>query len=100
MIVARRDGRVVGYLVSSPYSAHADVAVVRAMLRAYPGSPGAYNYGPVCVAKSERGRGLAGAMFRALRERLPDRQGISFIRHDNTASLKAHKTMGMQQVAE
>ena len=68
--------------------------------KVYPGTPDAYNYGPICVAESERGRGLAGAMFAELRARLPDREGVAFIRRDNTTSLLAHKKMGMQEVAE
>jgi L-amino acid N-acyltransferase YncA len=100
IIVARREKRVVGYLVSTPLAAQTHSPIIQAMLRAFPGSPGAYNYGPVCVAETERGRGLAGAMFQALRERLPARQGVTFIRRDNAVSLKVHSKMGMQEVAE
>jgi hypothetical protein len=39
-------------------------------------------------------------MFQALRERLPARQGVTFIRRDNAVSLKVHIRMGMQEVAE
>src|SRR5919202_7078760 len=83
VIVARRSGHVVGYLVSSSRAANAGVPVVEAMLRAYPGAPGAYIYGPICVAASERGRGLAGVMFTALRSRLLGREGVLFIRRSN-----------------
>jgi L-amino acid N-acyltransferase YncA len=100
IIVARSEGRVVGYVVSTPLTAQAHDPIVQAMLRAYPGSPGAYNYGPICVAESERGRGLAGAMFQSLRLRLPAREGFTFIRRDNSVSLKVHTKMGMQEVAE
>jgi L-amino acid N-acyltransferase YncA len=100
VLVARRDGRLVGYLVSSPLTAHADVPVVQAMLRAYRGTSDAYVYGPICVDETERGRGLAGAMFAALRARLPGREGVLFIRRDNAASLRAHARMGMREVAE
>ena len=99
VIVARRNGRVVGYLVSSPVAAHAGVPVVQAMLRAYRGAPDAYVYGPICVEEAERGRGLAGAMVAALRAELPGREGILFIRRDNAASLRAHEKMGMREVA-
>ena len=99
VIVARRDDRVVGYLVSSPFSAHARVPIVQAMLRAYHGSSGGYLYGPICVAESDRGQGLARALFAVLRAQLPGREGIAFIRRDNAASLKAHRKMGMQEVA-
>ena len=100
VVVARREGRVVGYLVSSPLSANAGVPVVRAMLAAYRGAPGAYVYRPICVEEGERGRGLAGAMFAALRARLPGREGVLFIRRDNIASLRAHARMGMREVAQ
>ena len=72
VIVARHAGRVVGYLVSSPIEANADVAIVRVMLRAYRGASDAYVYGPICVEEAERGRGIAGRMFARLRMLLPD----------------------------
>ena len=100
VIVARKEGRVVGYLISASRQAYAGVPVVEAMLRAYPGAaPDAYVYGPVCVAEEARGRGLAAAMFAALRARLPGREGVLFIRRDNAASLRAHERMGMREVA-
>ena len=86
LIVAERGGQVLGYLVSAPFSALAQVPIVQAMLRAYPGSAGSYLYGPICVVEVERGRGIALAMFSALRQLLPGREGIAFIRRDNAAS--------------
>lgn len=100
IIVARRGGCVVGYLVAASRAAVAAVPVIAAMLRAYPGADDAYVYGPVCVAEEERGQGLAAAMFAELRTALPGREGILLIRSDNVASLRAHGRMGMRQVAE
>ena len=100
IIVARKGGQVVGYLVSSSKAAQGQVPTIQATLRAYPGAPDSYLYGPVCVAESERGRGLAGMMLSALRARLPGREGITFIRRDNVHSLRAHSKMGMREVAE
>ncbi len=100
VIVARRAGRVVGYVVSTPLATQAHDPIIQAMLRAYPVSPGTYIYGPICVAQGERGRGLAGAMVAALRQRLPAREGFTFIRGDNTVSLEVHSRLGMRQVAE
>jgi L-amino acid N-acyltransferase YncA len=99
VVVARNNGQVVGYVVSTPLTAQAHVAIIQAMLRAYPGSSDAYNYGPICVAESHRGRGLALAMFEALKARLPGREGFTFIRRDNAASLNVHAKMGMREVA-
>ena len=75
-------------------AAQAHEPIIQDMLRAYPGSPGAYNYGPICVADSHRGRGLALAMFEVLRARLPGREGFTFIRRDNAASIKVHASNG------
>jgi L-amino acid N-acyltransferase YncA len=100
VIVARRNDSISGYLVFSTFAAQAHVPLVQAMLKAYPGTPNAYNYGPICVAENERGRGLAGKMFAALKARLPGREGIAFIRRDNKTSILAHMKMGMTEVAE
>ncbi|HEY4260273.1 MAG TPA: GNAT family N-acetyltransferase [Schlesneria sp.] len=98
LIVARRDGRIVGFLMTGSRAMAADVPMVNAMLAAYPGTSDAYVYGPICVAAEERGNGLAQAMFAELRRCLPGREGILFIRRDNVASLRAHQKMGMNEV--
>ena len=99
LIVARRDGRVAGYLMTSTREMNADVPVIKAMLAAYPGTADAYVYGPICVEAEARGKGLAQAMFSELRRLVPMREGILFIRRDNPASLRAHEKMGMREVA-
>jgi predicted N-acetyltransferase YhbS len=99
-MVARKHGRVIGYVLSSPLAMHAHLPIINAMQRAYQGSAGAYLYGPICVAENERGHGLAGRLFAALRKQLPQREGILFIRRDNASSLRAHLKMGMHEVAE
>ena len=99
IVVARRDGHIAGYVISGELSAQAHVPVVQAMLRAYTPRPDTYLYGPICVPQSERGQGLAGALFDALRARFPGRDSITFIRRDNAVSRKAHAKMGMTEVA-
>jgi predicted GNAT superfamily acetyltransferase len=99
IVVARRDGKIAGYAVSGELSAQADVPVVHAMLKAYPSAPNSYFYGPICVAESDRGQGLAGALFEAVRARFPGRDSITFIRGDNQVSRRAHAKMGMTEVA-
>jgi predicted GNAT family acetyltransferase len=76
------------------------VPIIAAMLGAYPGSADAYVYGPVAVDASERGRGLTGRLFLELKRLLPGREGILFIRADNTASLRAHEKLGVIQHGE
>jgi predicted GNAT superfamily acetyltransferase len=99
IMVARRDGKIAGYVISGELSAQAHVPVIQAMLRAYAPPPNTYLYGPICVAQSERGQGLAGALFDALQARLPGRDSITFIRGDNPVSRRAHAKMGMTEVA-
>jgi L-amino acid N-acyltransferase YncA len=99
LIVARRNGRIIGFLMTSTRAMNTDIPIIRAMLDAYPGTGDAYVYGPICVDGEERGKQLAQAMFAELRRLLPEREGILFIRRDNTASLAAHHKMGMREVA-
>ena len=95
LIVARRGDAVVGYLLAASIATVGNVPIIRAMLSAYAGGPGAYVYGPIVVAGAERGRGLAQHLFESLRTRLRGREGILFIRADNSASLRAHEKMGV-----
>jgi predicted GNAT superfamily acetyltransferase len=97
-IVAKRDGRIVGFLLTADKAAPDLPPVVRAMVSAYPGDNDAYIYGPICVAASERGGGVMAAMVAELKRLLPGREGILFIRRDNTASLRAHAKLGMREV--
>jgi L-amino acid N-acyltransferase YncA len=100
IIVARKSGQIVGYLVSSSKAAQAHVPIVEATLRAYPGCADAYIYGPICVAETERGQNVPAALMAALHERVPGREGITFIRRDNLRSMRAHAKIGMREVAE
>jgi len=98
LIVARRGGAVVGFLMTGERESSRAVPILRSMLEAYPGADDAYVYGPVCVAAELRGRRLVQAMFAELQRCLPKREGILFVRRDNAASLRAHARMGMREV--
>ncbi|WP_123416893.1 GNAT family N-acetyltransferase [Pseudomonas brassicacearum] len=98
LIVARRDGRVTGFLMTTSREMNADLSIVQAMFTAYHGTPDAYVYGPICVGEDERGKGLAQKMFADLRRLEPGREGVLFIRKDNEPSLRAHLKMGMREV--
>jgi len=99
LLVARREGRIVGYLMSFSLSAQtAAIPIVKGMLEVYSGGPNIYVYGPICIAEDERGHGLAAALFAELCARIPSRECVTFIRADNVASLRAHTKMGMRVV--
>jgi predicted GNAT superfamily acetyltransferase len=99
IVVARRDRRIVGYVVSSSLADQSADPILDGMLQTYPGAPGSYVYGPICVAESERGKGVARAMVDALKARLPGREGFTFIRADNAVSRRVHAGMGMREAA-
>ena len=99
IIVAHKGDHLIGYAVSSPLTAQSDDPILHAMLAVHPGSPGCYVYGPICVAGSERGNGVARAMFEALRALLPGREGFTFIRADNAVSRQVHAGLGLREAA-
>jgi L-amino acid N-acyltransferase YncA len=100
IVVARRNGRLVGYLVSSPPASTQHLPLPKAKQRAYPGGRGAYNSGPLCIAQNERGRGLIAKLFKTQRSLLAGREGIAFIRRDNAASRAVHARYGFREVAQ
>jgi L-amino acid N-acyltransferase YncA len=98
VVVARRDGKVVGYVLGTSLAAKAHVAIIQTMLRAFPAQPDCYLHGPVCVAETERGKGLAVALFKELQAHMSGRSAMTFIRADNAPSLRAHRKMGMRDL--
>jgi len=100
VMVARRNGRLVGYALSSTFLSQAHVPIIQAMLRSHAIPPGACLCGPVCVAQCARGRGIAGRLFAALCGQLPGRPAVTFIRTDNIPSRRAHAKMGLCEAAE
>ena len=100
IVVARRDRVVVGYALATSIAAKLRVGIVQTMLHAFPAPPNCYLYGPVCVAESERGNGLAGMMYQEMRKRLPGRTAMSFVRSDNMPSLRANRKMGKRELGE
>ena len=100
LLVARRAGNVVGFLVCSTAELVGHIPIILAMLDSYPArARDAYVYGPVCIDAAERGKGLAQLLFAELRRLLPGREGVLFIRRDNEASIKSHRKMGMREVS-
>ncbi|MBD2732037.1 GNAT family N-acetyltransferase [Nostoc sp. FACHB-892] len=98
-VVARKDGQVIGFLLSWS-KATANLPIIKVMLQAYAGTKDAYLYGPICVDETMRGQGIAAKMFANLKDFLPDREGILFIKANNKASLQAHQKMGMCKMVE
>jgi predicted N-acetyltransferase YhbS len=98
LIVCRSNGVVVGYVLGTSLAANVHIAIIQVMLRTFPAPRDCYLYGPVCVAESERGNGLAGAMFKELQAHIGKRPAMAFVRVDNIVSRQAHRRMGMQEL--
>jgi predicted GNAT superfamily acetyltransferase len=98
VVVARRGGKVVGYVLGTSLAAKAHIPIIQAMLSAYPAPSECYLYGPVCVAESERGKGVALALFEVLQKHMAGRPAMTFVRNDNAPSLRAHQKMGMREL--
>jgi L-amino acid N-acyltransferase YncA len=98
VVVARKEGHVVGVLFSSAKDNPAPA--VRAMLAAWPGDVHAYVYGPACISDSERGQGLLAKLYTALQQHCAGREAVLFIQQGNVASIRAHERLGMRAVAE
>jgi len=98
VVVGRRGGKVVGYVLGTSLAAKAHVRIIQTMLRNFPAPPDCYLYGPVCVAKTERGNGLAAALFVVLQTHMGGRPAMTFVRADNAPSLRAHRKMGMREL--
>jgi hypothetical protein len=98
LMVCRRNLEVVGYVLGTSLAVKAHIPIIQSMLRAFPPPPDCYLYGPICIAKTERGNGLAGAMFKELQVNMGGRPAMTFIRADNASSRRAHRKMGMQEL--
>lgn len=72
---------------------------VLATLSVWPAKPGAYIYGPVCVAQGYRGQGIFEHLLQHLAVTMAGREGVLFINQDNERSLRAHQRLGMQAQA-
>ena len=80
LVVGRHEQKVVGYVLGTSFAAKAHVMIIQTMLRVFPPPPDCYLYGPVCVAETERGKGLAGALFEVLQTHMAGRPAMTFIR--------------------
>jgi GNAT superfamily N-acetyltransferase len=100
LIAIAIDGpKLMGVLFTSE-KAQASAPPVVAMLRAWPGTAGAYVYGPICIDEAARGQGVLQKLFEYVARRLPGREPILFIKANNTRSLQAHARLGLRQVAD
>ena len=101
VIVADIDGRIAGYLCASAVDFNRPFALLAAMILQYPfvefrgrtlDRYASFVYGPVCIDRSFRGKGLLRGLYRALVGEVARRFeiGVAFVAQDNPHSLAAH----------
>lgn len=101
LMVAEDTGQICGYLCAGSLAFHRRFALLAAMIEQFAlvsflGRPLAsqrtFIYGPVCVARSHRGRGLLRGLYDALRREVAGGYdaGVAFVAKDNARSLAAH----------
>lgn len=111
IVVASEDDRIVGYLCLQRADQSPLPAVVETMVRccrtaSYRGTTLAqarlFVYGPVCIDRSHRGRGLLRGLYGAVRTGVAGRFefGVTLVSQDNPHSLRAHvHGLGMVEAA-
>ena len=111
-MVAILDQRVVGFLCAFRNEFPSGSPVIAEMLLNYPlfrfedrplSGFTSYIYGPVCIARECRGRGVLRGLYEAQRKELAGRFeiGVAFVSHSNAHSLYAHVNgLGMSAVGD
>jgi predicted GNAT superfamily acetyltransferase len=110
--VAVLDGRVAGFLCAFRNDFPSGSPVIAEMLRSYSrfsfedrplSSFLSYIYGPVCIAREYRGRGLLRGLYETQKKDLSGRFeiGVAFVSRSNAHSLRAHVNgLGMAEVGD
>jgi L-amino acid N-acyltransferase YncA len=108
IVVAVADTKVVGYLCAKCFSYAVEFPVLRALINHMTArrvnnvsinAETTFIYGPVCVAREVRGKGVVAGMWKTMQEIAATRYkaAILFIADTNIRSLRAHEKLGMQQ---
>lgn len=112
IIVASDSSSVLGYLCGFRCDFHHQSPVIAKMLEAfdsvpYEGKPlssyKVFIYGPVCLDRAHRRRGLLRGLYEALKREVTERfdVGVAFVARGNPHSLRAHVAgLGMAEVGE
>jgi GNAT superfamily N-acetyltransferase len=107
-IVAKADGRVVGYALVMPRSFAADIPILRPLFEllvtlswkgvSLGSNPRWFVMGQICIADGYRGAGIFDGLYRTMAERYGDRFDftVTEVAARNTRSLRAHARVGFQ----
>lgn len=109
--VALENGYVIGYLMAETMEYARQFPLLAYMMGkveklTFEGSPlkgkRIFVYGPVCIDRDYRGKGILEGLFNTVRTSLRDQfeRGVLFISKDNPHSFHAHLKLGMSVVDE
>jgi predicted GNAT superfamily acetyltransferase len=111
-IVAIIDDQIVGFVCAFRNDFETGSPVIAKMLESYDrftfearplSAFNGYIYGPVCIGREHRGRGLLRGLYEAQKEDLAGQFeiGVAFVSRSNPHSLQAHvKGLGMTEVGD
>ncbi|MDF0668296.1 MAG: GNAT family N-acetyltransferase [Nitrospira sp.] len=112
IIIAAIEGRLVGYLCASSCKLNRPFPLLAAMMQRFDAidhhgrslaSSRVFIYGPVCIDRAYRGRGLLRGLYETLQREVAGRYdiGVAFVAEDNPHSLHVHVDgFGMAHVGE
>jgi L-amino acid N-acyltransferase YncA len=112
LIVAVEQQQVLGYLCSASVDYCRQFPLLAALIQRFPelryaesplDSYRTFIYGPVCIARSQHGRGLLHALYQELLRAISVRYdlGVALISKENPRSFEAHvRKLGMTHVGE
>ncbi len=110
LFVAESGGAIVGYAMAASWDYFSQWPIFPFMVSRLPGlsfqgraldAATSFQYGPVCIAASQRGTGLFPRLFETMRLAMRARYpvGVTFINRINEHSFRAHtRTLGMTVV--
>lgn len=112
IIIAVSEGRLAGYLCASCCEFNRPFPLLAAMMRRFDAidhrgrilaASRVFIYGPVCIDRSYRGRGILRGLYETLQQEVVGRYdiGVAFVADDNPHSLRVHVDgLGMAHVGE
>ena len=112
IIVACEDGRLAGYLCASSCEFNRQFPLLARMIEQFGrmsvrsrllACSRVFIYGPVCIDRPYRGRGVLGGLYQTLKNTVAGRfdVGVAFVAKENAHSLRAHvEQLTMEHVGD
>lgn len=101
LFIAKDDNKIIAYIFAESWDFFSQWPIFEHMISLFPklnflnfeiNSTSSFQYGPICIDKKHRGKGLINSLFELMRIHLAKKYPLSltFINKTNAPSLKAH----------